>query len=907
MDTLSGASVSTQPPHAAAATSSPRSQLQQQYQYRQPFPRVVARASPSPAPAVASQQHLPNATDAGRSGGVTASVTPIAVRRDAGSYASSLADTPEDFTETLYMPPPPPPPVGSNTTTATTTPTPPRSLRRSLPASQPISPELRPRESPPSGFVPVVRAAPVVGGGGGEWLPGSSSQQHHPRNANESSGALRHSPAPARPTFVTNAAAAASSLSPAAALVPVPQPQQQQPIIRSEVGYLSSPERKRMRMQHHHHHHQEQQQQQPTLAPPYHWYHPPPSIQMIPESLMQQQQRETTSSNGGGSASLFGTASEAVSTLEQQYRAAMKQLDLVQGMYLRLNAHNNTLGGEFNTLRGQLEALKGGLSFGVYNDARRLRAEARGLRQYVDLVLRDFGQYLAVMGREVTRGVAAAVAEATGEAALLPYYRPGGLEGLRATAASVAAVAGPRQAYRPESWLGAISPRRVPANDGNDDDDGGVGGEDQTAGAVALSPQPGSSDNEGNHHHNSTSSNHHHHLDGGSTAQDAATLSETRRRLVMAEGKLRVTEQDCERRVRRVQEVCREREATMASELVLLRRALGMPTDDLEGRIIGGGCGGVGGDTLVAAPPMKAATTTLPFRGDGRHRDDGLLDTSPATNENDSHDYDNDSWGAAPETNDGGDLLRRSHRNGGDLQIRSQYAPLIFDSQDSRAVERRVRAAVAQSRSRQRRDENSDSVALGSVDFGRDHRRDGGSWGNDDGGKDDDDSTDHHSTEDGSATRGDTRQRRVATTTPAVGDSRQRWQQQRPRPQQSPLPVHRADRYSKAQDERLEGAALRLLEMVESQKKMDAATATASSSTQQQQRDRPTTTITRAAVRGPPVRRPPGQEQRLIAREAGRRGPVASGALNRPAAPSDVTKVAQGLWAEQLLAQRGIA
>lgn len=672
----------------------------------------------------------------------------------------------------------------------------------------------------------------------------------------------------------------------------------EQPVIHSEVSFLASPERS-----------PREPPQRPEAAlqphsPP--WRHPPPpALPLFPLPGLG-------GGGGGGAAALFDTASEAVSTLEYQYRATVRQLEVMQGMYTRLSEHNAELSGEFDRLRGQLERLHGSVSFGMYNEVRRVKAELKTLRKYVEFVLCDYRQHLEATGRAVLQGVRDAVSDATGEGALLPYYAPDAAR-VRATAASVAAAntgqgSWPESPYRPDGWFGVISSegsrraKRSPAAAASSGsvEEGSSGGchssswqeEERKAALAEVSSAPGEPTAEA-------------HGPPGS-----------------AEDKGRLCEADYEKRVQRVRDAYMEKQKTMQAEILLLRRALGMPTEDtplspaLEAREVSVTEGGA--DEAGRAPQrMAEPPPPLPPRHDDSNRP--LVDARPPSTSSPTSGANAKREAHGSRGSSGDDSLAKhtnsvdDDRENGDEELEEQASytesdppasaqqwrdpdygaeddgdrpmrergapppPFRFDAASCRAVERRVRAMVAHGHG-------------GRTGWGR-------------GGGDRDDAN--------------------------RGEGRQRWQ----RSGELSVGTRRSGGRSQWQEAQLEGAAQRLLEMVDQRKRKAVnggggnATAVvpfdvvrAGEGREEDGRSHSlgspprSTAVVGGLGRpsggggvsiGPGARRLPDQEANDIQREA-EGCVVPSGQLTRPLAPSDVSKVARGLWAEQLLAQRGM-
>ncbi|CAG9575119.1 conserved hypothetical protein [Leishmania major strain Friedlin] len=98
---------------------------------------------------------------------------------------------------------------------------------------------------------------------------------------------------------------------------------------------------------------------------------------------------------------VFEYASEAVTTLEQQYGDALQRLNTMHRLYDRLDAHNRTLASELKRVRQVSDALHNGVAFHLYSSVRQVKHEMKLLKQYVELLSSNFSNQLHVLQQVV--------------------------------------------------------------------------------------------------------------------------------------------------------------------------------------------------------------------------------------------------------------------------------------------------------------------------------------------------------------------------------------------------------------------------------------------------------------------------------------------------------------------------
>ncbi|CBZ27674.1 conserved hypothetical protein [Leishmania mexicana MHOM/GT/2001/U1103] len=155
---------------------------------------------------------------------------------------------------------------------------------------------------------------------------------------------------------------------------------------------------------------------------------------------------------------VFEYASEAVTTLEQQYGDALQRLNTMHRLYDRLDAHNRTLASELKRVRQVSDVLQNGVAFQLYNSVRHVKHEMRLLKQYVELLSSNFSNQLHVLQQVVGEELQHLLGRHDSYTSLLPHGAEGRLQPTE-TRVSIGAASGracslERIANVPSSELG---------------------------------------------------------------------------------------------------------------------------------------------------------------------------------------------------------------------------------------------------------------------------------------------------------------------------------------------------------------------------------------------------------------------------------------------------------------------
>ncbi|KAG5502836.1 hypothetical protein JKF63_04605 [Porcisia hertigi] len=126
----------------------------------------------------------------------------------------------------------------------------------------------------------------------------------------------------------------------------------------------------------------------------------PPAPSTARWQLSSPQERERRSDDQvSGCSAVYTCASEAVSTLEQQYVDALQRLNTMHRLYDRLDAHNRTLEAEIRRIRQVQDVLRDSVTFQLYNSVRQVKHEMRLLKQYIVLLNSSFGNQLQALSQ----------------------------------------------------------------------------------------------------------------------------------------------------------------------------------------------------------------------------------------------------------------------------------------------------------------------------------------------------------------------------------------------------------------------------------------------------------------------------------------------------------------------------
>lgn len=194
---------------------------------------------------------------------------------------------------------------------------------------------------------------------------------------------------------------------------------------------------------------------------------------------------------------VFEYASEAVNTLEQQYGDALQRLSTMHRLYDRLDEQNKVLEAEVVRLRRVNELLQKGIAFSVYNSVRLVKHEMKLLKQYVAVLCTGFRNSMEALQQVVAEDVPRLLGRDAGYTALLPFGAQGRLRAMetrvsvgRSTAqhdafASAPALLAPppsasrdtaagaaeTQVYQSNYWWNAMSPHPLRLPDTHHDDE----------------------------------------------------------------------------------------------------------------------------------------------------------------------------------------------------------------------------------------------------------------------------------------------------------------------------------------------------------------------------------------------------------------------------------------------------
>ncbi|AYU79441.1 hypothetical protein LdCL_250016200 [Leishmania donovani] len=138
---------------------------------------------------------------------------------------------------------------------------------------------------------------------------------------------------------------------------------------------------------------------------------------------------------------VFEYASEAVTTLEQQYGDALQRLNTMHRLYDRLDAHNRTLASELKRVRQVSDTLHNGVAFHLYNSVRQVKHEMKLLKQYVELLSSSFSNQLHVLQQAVVEELPHLLGRHDPYTSLLPHGAEGRLQPIE-TRVSIGAPSG---------------------------------------------------------------------------------------------------------------------------------------------------------------------------------------------------------------------------------------------------------------------------------------------------------------------------------------------------------------------------------------------------------------------------------------------------------------------------------
>ncbi|KAK7200346.1 hypothetical protein NESM_000088400 [Novymonas esmeraldas] len=311
---------------------------------------------------------------------------------------------------------------------------------------------------------------------------------------------------------------------------------------------------------------------------------------------------------------LIEYASEAVSTLEQQYGDALQRLRTMQRLYDRLDTHNRTLASEAERVRRVSDTLQSGVAYHLRNSVRQARHEMKLLRQYVELVCSGYGHQLYALQQVVAEELPRLLGRHDPFTSLLPYgaegrLRPvetrvsisaaGPLERAGSEAASTGAT-GLAQLHSRTRWWDAVSPYPALSRPISLDDTGAEA-EEETAGdadagdggpaTAAAPPRRRLLDAAQDTFEDSRE------CDASRRAcREAQTaLAAAQRRVVELEQATSNLENSHESRIAQLKAAHRAKEATLREEIALLRRRVDLTHAEAppsDGALVTGAAGG---------------------------------------------------------------------------------------------------------------------------------------------------------------------------------------------------------------------------------------------------------------------------------------------------------------------------
>ncbi|KAG5476974.1 hypothetical protein LSCM1_05308 [Leishmania martiniquensis] len=348
----------------------------------------------------------------------------------------------------------------------------------------------------------------------------------------------------------------------------------------------------------------------------------------------------------GQGGAVFAYASEAVGTLEQQYSDALQRLGTMHRLYERLDAHNHTLASELKRVRQVSDTLQNGLAFQLYNSVRQVKHEMRLLKQYVELLSSSFSNRLHVLQQVVGEELPRFLGRHDLHASLLAHGVEGMLKPME-TRVSVGLVSGgassaelvanapspmlggaaaSRQFYSPVYWWNAMSPHpmRPPsaANDpaapaemeahGDADVVHGGGGTTMESKRELSPPDQLSLSDEGDRRKNILLQSPEDALVSRRAYREVQTaLADAQRRVVELEQASVNQQADYESRIAQLKAAHRAKVATLKEELALLRRqGLSAQDDGLQQAAHAAGSRGQAGG--LVAPATVNQPTQLP-------------------------------------------------------------------------------------------------------------------------------------------------------------------------------------------------------------------------------------------------------------------------------------------------------
>ncbi|KAG5477502.1 hypothetical protein CUR178_05206 [Leishmania enriettii] len=330
-----------------------------------------------------------------------------------------------------------------------------------------------------------------------------------------------------------------------------------------------------------------------------------------------EEHRHRSDSHATQGGAVFAYASEAVSTLEQQYGDALQRLGTMHRLYDRLDAHNHNLASELKRVRQVSDNLQNGVAFQLYNSVRQVKHEMRLLKQYVELLSSSFSDRLRVLQQVVGEELPCLLGRHDPHSSLLSHGAEGQLKPIETRvsvgvlsrgATSVQGVANAPPAllggrvsganggvaassrfYSPEYWWNAMSPHPMrppsaahpPAASveteahGYADVVGGDAG--STEGERFFSPPSQRSlSAEGDRESNTLlRTPEEESVSRRAYREVQRALADAQRRVVELEQASSTQQADYESRIAQLKTAHRDKEATLKEELALLRRQAG--------------------------------------------------------------------------------------------------------------------------------------------------------------------------------------------------------------------------------------------------------------------------------------------------------------------------------------------
>ncbi|KPI84062.1 hypothetical protein ABL78_6887 [Leptomonas seymouri] len=202
---------------------------------------------------------------------------------------------------------------------------------------------------------------------------------------------------------------------------------------------------------------------------------PHPNLQRSPSTsqwqLSSPQDRPRAGHDTTSRGAVFEYASEAVNTLEQQYGDALQRLGTMHRLYDRLDEQNRKLEAEVVRLRRTNDVLEKGVALTIYSSMRQVKHEMKLLKQYVAVLCTGFSSSMEALQQLVAEDVPRLLGKGSGYTALLPYGVQGRLRSME-TRVSVGKSSSQQSAFAFAPSLPLNSLTGMPAASGSNDGGG---------------------------------------------------------------------------------------------------------------------------------------------------------------------------------------------------------------------------------------------------------------------------------------------------------------------------------------------------------------------------------------------------------------------------------------------------